>query len=81
MIDGKVHGPGGDAELMGINPSTLRNRKDKLGIHYGRGKEGERVKEIVANVKILGSSPNKLEKNHFLLLFSKIKNQYFIAQK
>ena len=53
MIDGKVHGPGGGVELMGINPSTLRNRMDKLGIHYGRGKERERVKEIVANVEYL----------------------------
>ena len=38
MTDGKVHGPGGAAELMGINPSTLRNRMNKLGIPYGRGK-------------------------------------------
>ena len=80
MTDGKIHGPGGGAELMGINPSTLRKRFDKLGIPYGRGKEGERVKEIDANVKILGSSPTELEKNHFLLLFSKIMNQYIFAR-
>jgi hypothetical protein len=54
------------AEIMGINPSTLRNRMDKLGIPYRRGKEEERIKEIVANVKILGSSPTKLEKNQNL---------------
>jgi hypothetical protein len=36
MTDGKVLGPGGDAELIGINPSTLRNSMDKLGIPYGR---------------------------------------------
>ncbi len=65
---------------MGINPRTLRNRMDKLGIPYGRGKEGERVKETDANFKILGSSPTKLEKNHFLLLFSKIMNQCFFAR-
>ncbi len=35
--NGKIHGPGGAAELLGINPSTLRNRMDKLGIDYGRG--------------------------------------------
>jgi len=29
---GKVHGPGGAAELLGINASTLRNRMKKLGI-------------------------------------------------
>lgn len=33
---GKIHGPGGAAELLGINPSTLRNRMKKLGIPYGR---------------------------------------------
>jgi transcriptional regulator with GAF, ATPase, and Fis domain len=31
---GKIHGPGGAAELMGINPSTLRNRMRKLKIKY-----------------------------------------------
>jgi len=36
--NGKVHGPGGAAERMGINPSTLRNRMNKLGIPYGRRK-------------------------------------------
>ncbi len=35
---GKVHGPGGAAELLGVNPSTLRNRMNKLGIQYGRKK-------------------------------------------
>ncbi len=38
MSNGKVHGSGGAAELMGINPNTLRNRMNKLGIPYGRGK-------------------------------------------
>ncbi len=33
---GKVHGPGGAAELLGINANTLRNRMNKLGITYGR---------------------------------------------
>jgi transcriptional regulator with GAF, ATPase, and Fis domain len=40
IADGKIHGPGGAAELMGINPSTLRNRMNKLAIPYGRGKSG-----------------------------------------
>ncbi len=39
MTNGKVHGAGGAAELLGINPSTLRNRMNKLGISYGRGKQ------------------------------------------
>jgi len=33
---GKIHGPGGAAELLGIKPNTLRARMDKLGIRYGR---------------------------------------------
>ncbi len=35
--NGKVHGPEGAAALLGINPSTLRNKMNKLGIKYGRG--------------------------------------------
>jgi PAS domain S-box-containing protein len=31
---GRIHGEGGAAEALGINPSTLRNRMDKLGIDY-----------------------------------------------
>jgi formate hydrogenlyase transcriptional activator len=33
---GKIHGPGGAAELLGINPSTLRKRMRKLNIPFGR---------------------------------------------
>ena len=33
---GKVSGPDGAANVLGINPSTLRNRMKKLGIEYGR---------------------------------------------
>jgi transcriptional regulator with GAF, ATPase, and Fis domain len=36
MTKGKVHGPGGAAKLLGINPSTLRSRMNQLGIPYGR---------------------------------------------
>jgi DNA-binding NtrC family response regulator len=36
LSKGKVHGPGGAAEMLGINPSTLRNRMNKLGIPYGK---------------------------------------------
>jgi transcriptional regulator with GAF, ATPase, and Fis domain len=34
--NGKVKGQNGAAALLNINPSTLRNRMDKLGIPYGR---------------------------------------------
>jgi transcriptional regulator with GAF, ATPase, and Fis domain len=37
ITKGKIHGPGGAAELLGVNPSTLRNRMKKLGIRYKRG--------------------------------------------
>jgi len=36
MTKGKIHGPGGAAELLGINANTLRGRMDRLGIKYGR---------------------------------------------
>lgn len=38
MANGKIYGPGGAAELLGINSSTLRWRLDKLGITYRRVK-------------------------------------------
>jgi hydrogenase-4 transcriptional activator len=34
ITNGKIHGSGGSAELMGINPNTLRNKMNKLGIDY-----------------------------------------------
>jgi transcriptional regulator with GAF, ATPase, and Fis domain len=33
---GRIHGPGGAADLLGINPSTLRSRMNRLGIEYGK---------------------------------------------
>lgn len=38
---GKIHGPGGAAELLGMNPNTLRWRLDKLGIAYRRRDGGK----------------------------------------
>lgn len=38
MTAGRVHGKGGAAELLGINPSTLRSKMNKLGMTYGRGR-------------------------------------------
>ncbi len=32
---GKINGPGGAAQILGINPNTLRARMNKLGISYG----------------------------------------------
>jgi transcriptional regulator with GAF, ATPase, and Fis domain len=36
MVNGKVEGKEGAAELLGINPGTLRGRMRKLGIRFGR---------------------------------------------
>ena len=33
---GKVEGPGGAAEILGVNPRTLQSRMKKLGIPFGR---------------------------------------------
>jgi transcriptional regulator of acetoin/glycerol metabolism len=38
LCNGKISGPGGAGELLGINPNTLRKRMDKLKITYGRAK-------------------------------------------
>ena len=37
---GKVEGPGGAAEILQVNPSTLQNRMKKLGIPFGRQAKG-----------------------------------------
>jgi transcriptional regulator with GAF, ATPase, and Fis domain len=34
MTGGKIHGPGGAGELLGMNPNTLRHRMKKLGIPF-----------------------------------------------
>jgi transcriptional regulator with GAF, ATPase, and Fis domain len=36
LTGGKVQGLGGAAELLGVNPSTLRNRMRRLAVPYGR---------------------------------------------
>lgn len=36
FVGGKVHGPGGAADILGIHPSTLRKRMEKLAIPYKR---------------------------------------------
>lgn len=38
QIDGRVHGEGGAADVLGLNPSTLRARMKKLGIPFGRSR-------------------------------------------
>ena len=34
LSGGKIHGPGGAGELLGMNPNTLRARMRKLGIPF-----------------------------------------------
>ena len=36
MTGGKIHGPGGAGELLGVNPNTLRYKMTKLGIPFRR---------------------------------------------
>jgi transcriptional regulator with GAF, ATPase, and Fis domain len=40
--NGKVHGPGGAAEILGVNPSSLRNKMKKYGIKHGRSFNGRK---------------------------------------
>jgi transcriptional regulator with GAF, ATPase, and Fis domain len=35
-VDGRVEGPGGAAEILDVNPSTLRHSMRRLGIPFGR---------------------------------------------
>jgi len=41
--NGKIHGKGGAAELLGINPNTLRNRMINLGIPFHRNKKNKNL--------------------------------------
>jgi transcriptional regulator with GAF, ATPase, and Fis domain len=45
MAGGKIHGPGGAAELLAVNPNTLRSRMRKLGIPFGRSDNAVRGKQ------------------------------------
>ena len=36
MAGGRVEGPGGAAEFLGLKPGTLRHRMRKLGMPFGR---------------------------------------------
>lgn len=40
---GKIHGPGGAAQILGINPSTLRKRMNKMGIPFGKKSRGPKA--------------------------------------
>jgi transcriptional regulator with GAF, ATPase, and Fis domain len=40
MTGGKIHGPGGAGELLGINPNTLRSKMKRLGIPFPKSRAG-----------------------------------------
>lgn len=40
LTKGKVEGPGGAAELLGMNPRTLQSRMKKLNLPFGRAAKG-----------------------------------------
>ena len=39
-VQGKIDGPGGAAEVLALNPHTLRSRLRKLGVPFGRMRRG-----------------------------------------
>jgi len=39
LTGGKIHGPGGAGEVLGMNPDTLRYRMRKLGIPFRKRKK------------------------------------------
>jgi formate hydrogenlyase transcriptional activator len=43
IADGKVEGKGGAAEILGVNPRTLRHRMRKLGVLFGRMAKNKRL--------------------------------------
>jgi DNA-binding NtrC family response regulator len=36
LTGGKIHGPGGAGEILGLNPNTLRSKMKRLAIPFGR---------------------------------------------
>ncbi len=45
MTGGRVEGQSGAAELLGVNPGTLRHRMRKLGIPFGRQPNTKRIRQ------------------------------------
>jgi transcriptional regulator with GAF, ATPase, and Fis domain len=41
LTKGKIHGPGGAGEVLGVNPDTLRYRMKKLGIRFRKEKKNK----------------------------------------
>ena len=39
LTGGKIHGPGGAGEVLGVNPGTLRSKMNKLGIPFRKIKK------------------------------------------
>ena len=52
MANGKIEGKNGAAEILGINPATLRHRMRKLGIPFGRSKAyGQSGEDQLASIR------------------------------
>jgi transcriptional regulator with GAF, ATPase, and Fis domain len=45
LTQGKLYGPGGCADLLGVNPNTLRSRMKKLGLGGARDFRSDRASE------------------------------------
>jgi len=52
LAKGKITGSGGAAEILGINPSTLRGKMDKLGIPY------KQQRKTIGEIKTVRFSTN-----------------------
>ncbi|MGB5661390.1 MAG: sigma 54-interacting transcriptional regulator, partial [Thermoanaerobaculia bacterium] len=49
LTGGKIHGPGGAGELLGVNPNTLRYRMKKLGIQFRKDLPAAGSRAVVAS--------------------------------
>ncbi len=38
LTEGRIYGPGGAADLLGLHPDTFRHKLKKLGIPFGRSR-------------------------------------------
>lgn len=54
---GKIHGPGGEAEMLGINADTLCTRMKKPGIPFGRYWKVKTGKQQDGGPVIIGIGP------------------------
>jgi hypothetical protein len=57
LAGGKIHGPGGAGELLGVNPNTLRYKMRKLGIPHGKNFQRNESTRTTGSNKNLAKTP------------------------